>query len=208
MFLMGIIIFLVAVNMLMLDVIVFSRGITRVPQEALPDNQILLPTRSLRPTNASREECSPACKTYIDEKTANLSSPSKTSVVESAPVVASPKEFYIPLGTGSTKSPDWQDVLSAEAYIDTAGYPSIKEVTFEVFMHIPTANGRMYAKLFNVTDKHDVWFSEVFMEGNTVTRKEAKITLEPGKKQYRVMLKSTLRYDALLDNARIKIVTY
>ena len=95
----------------------------------------------------------------------------------------------------------------AQVYIDTALYDSIKRVTFEVFLRNPTGNGRTYAKLFNATDKHDVWFSEVYFEGGGLVRKEATITLEPGNKLYQVYLKSSLAYDVYVDNARIHIIT-
>ena len=94
-----------------------------------------------------------------------------------------------------------------ETEIDTALYPSISEVVFETYMSIPTANGVAYAKLFNVTDKHDVWFSEQSMETNVTTRKSSKIKLDQGKKLYRLMMKSTMGYESKLTNARIRIIT-
>ena len=69
--------------------------------------------------------------------------------------------------------PDYEDILSAEAYIDTGNYSSIKQAVVELFLRNPTGNGRIYAKLYNVTDKHDVWFSEVFTEGRTGGKKRS-----------------------------------
>jgi len=74
-------------------------------------------------------------------------------------------------------------------------------------MRIPTANGRVYAKLYNVTDKHDVWYSEVWVEGSTSYRAETtSINLSSGRKLYRVMMKSQMSNEVVLDLARLKIV--
>lgn len=115
------------------------------------------------------------------------------------------REVYIPLGTGTVLSSEWTGLPATDVTINTAHYPPIAQAYFEVFMHIPTGNGQMMAKLYNETDRHDVWFSEVAMTGSQIVRREVPVTLEPGNKRYRVMLKSTLRYDAVLDNARIRL---
>ena len=78
---------------------------------------------------------------------------------------------------------------------------------FEAFLRIPTGNGRAYAKLYNVTDKHDVWFSEVMVEGGNTQRVESKnIGLDAGRKIYRVTMKTAMGYEAVLESARLKII--
>jgi len=120
---------------------------------------------------------------------------------------SAPKEVYIPLGKGSTTSLSWQELVGVEAVIDLANYPQLKSVIFEASMRIPTANGKAYAKLYNVTDKHDVWGSEVWAEGPSGYRAEAKnLSLSSGRKVYRLMMKSTMGYEAILDSARLKIL--
>lgn len=116
------------------------------------------------------------------------------------------KEIYIPIGSGSTKSSVWQALTGVEVNIDTEKYGLIKESYFQASLRIPTANGEVHAKLVNETDKHDVWFSEVVHQGSTAGLKEAKITITPGVKLYRVYLKSTLEAEAVLDLARIKLI--
>ncbi len=153
--------------------------------------------------------CSNVCQSLIDRRldTFLATQSSKLDLPQPSILKNESKEFYIPLGVGMTRSNQYAELFGAEASIDSRNYATIKQVTFEVFLRNPTGNGRVYAKLFNVTDKHDVWFSEVFMEGDSVTKKEAKITIDPGNKLYRVMLQSTLGYDAYVDAARVKIVT-
>lgn len=116
------------------------------------------------------------------------------------------REIYIPLGAGSTQNVSWISLDGVEASIDTSKYSIIKEAYFQATLRIPTGNGKVSAKLVNITDKHDVWFSEVESEGSTAILKEAKITLTPGIKTYRVYMKSSLNYEAFVDFARIKLI--
>lgn len=188
---------LLTVNIVIVDLVVFFGRTARPSEIAATSVRVSAPP-------PSTEECSSSC----EDKISRLSRKVDTLGVAEPTVRNSSKEYYITLGSGSTKSSVWQDIAGAEAVIDTANQPAIKSVTFEVFLNIPTANGFVSAKLYNVTDKHDVWFSEVRSEGPVLTKKEAAITLEPGAKTYRVMGLSTLKYDANIENARIRIVTY
>lgn len=122
-------------------------------------------------------------------------------------MVVKQKEYILPIGSGSTHATEWQDIPGAEITIDSSNYKPIKKVIFEAYVSIPTSNGTAFVKLFNVTDKREVWFSEVSMETNATTRKEAPIQIEPGEKTYRVMMKTTMGYEAILHNARIRIIS-
>lgn len=188
---------LLTVNVAMLDLMVFSGRSTRPSEMAATTVRVTV-------TPTPDGTCSPSCEEKIDELSQKVD-----ALTIGSPGVSSPaREYYITLGSGTTKSNSWQELAGVEAVVDTANYPAIKSVTFEVYLKIPTANGKVYAKLYNVTDKHDVWFSEVSSEGPTLTKKEAAITLEQGVKTYRVMGLSTLKYDASIENARLRIVTY
>lgn len=186
---------LLTVNIVMLDLVVFLGRTTRPSEIGATSIHVAAPP-------VPTEECSSSCEAKIDALVKRLDELPVSEIAKKT------SEYYISLGSGSTKSSVWQDIGGAEAIIDTANYPSIKSVVFEVFLNIPTANGMVYAKLYNMTDKHDVWFSNVSSEGPTFTKKEATITLEPGAKTYRVMGLSSLKYDANIENARIRIVTY
>lgn len=188
---------LLTVNIVMLDFVIFFGRTARPSEIGATSIRVAAPP-------PLTEECSSSC----EDKISALSRKIEALGVEEPTVRNSSKEYYITLGSGFTKSNVWQDIAGAEAFIDTANHPEIKSVTFEVFLNIPTANGIVSAKLYNVTDKHDVWFSEVRSEGPVLTKKEATITLERGAKTYRVMGLSTLQYDANIENARIRIVTY
>lgn len=122
------------------------------------------------------------------------------------PVSSGVKEFFIHLGSGSNNTDDWADITGVEAYIDSTKYGRIKSVVFEAGIQIPTGNEVAYARLFNVTDKHPVWFSEVSLEGGTPKLLTSQpITLDPESKLYRVQMKTSLKFQANLTTARVKI---
>jgi hypothetical protein len=149
--------------------------------------------------------CPQAC---LDEMSVGSASVADEVVTPAAPVASMlVKEVYIPLGKGSTTSKTYTNLMGTEAVLDSNNFTQIKSMIFEASMRIPTANGKVYAKLYNVTDKHDVWFSEVSAEGDEGYRAEsAEISFDSGRKLYRVMMKSTMGYEAILDWARIKII--
>ncbi len=172
-----------------------------------------IPTSLGIPNDTCGVSCQKAIQialTSVDAKIATLST-LKTPTASKPAATSTPapavKEFFIPMGSGSTTKSDWEDVAGTDVYIDTANFPNIKQAYFEVSMHIPTKNGTMYARLYNVTDKHPVWSSDVSTIEDTSTFTTAKVTLDPGNNQYRVQMRTTLQYPSLLDNTRIKILT-
>ncbi len=183
----------IVANLLILDLSVFS-------------------PRTERGKTVQVSSCSPACLTAINQAVKDTSRPpaTPTTITIEKTVAGRPasvKEFFIPLGPGSTQNDQWEDITGAGAYIDTGSYANIQTVYFEVSMRIPTKNGTVYARLYDVTDKHPVWFSDVSTSSDTSTFVAAKIKLDQGNKQYRVQMKTTLKYPSTLDFARIKIIT-
>ncbi len=115
------------------------------------------------------------------------------------------REYIIPLGSGSSSAGDWNDIIGIEAYIDPSNYGVIRQMYFEASLSIPTGNGRIYARLRNVTDNIGLVESEIFHEGNGGLVSSGKIPVPAKTKLYRVQLKSTLEAAALIESARIKI---
>lgn len=137
-------------------------------------------------------------------------SPTSSQKLFNQPVNRStnPREYYIPLGSGSTNKTNWEDLIATETYIDPTGYPNYKEAYFISSLRNPTQNGLLEAQLYNVTDKHPVWGSNVILNGpQSQTISSGKITLDTGSKLYRVQIKSSLSYLVYLDNAKIRIIT-
>lgn len=118
------------------------------------------------------------------------------------------REYYIPLGTGQTVNDQYENVPGFQAYIDSTKYGDIQQVTFEVSLQIPTANGTVYAQLYNVTDQHPVWYSEVSSQGNSASIVISKpVQLGVGNKLYQVQMKTTMQYQSIANVARVHIIS-
>lgn len=172
-------------NLIFLDWVVFTQ---------IRESGILL--------NSLKEEVTPEV-TRTPSPTISLQ-PTTTKIEELKQ--KSLREAYIPIGSGSTTKDSWDALTGVEVAIDTQKTGNIKEAYFQAILRIPTGNGKISAKLFNVTDNHDVWFSEISNEGANGVLKEAKITLTQGSKLYRVYLKSSLQYEVIIDLAKLKLI--
>lgn len=199
-------------NLVALDMwVVQDKKVTDAEKNVTSDIQT--PIVQITPTDVGT--CPLSCVSQIQEATAsvNLALPKTTVVPTPSPTTTSVasfvREFYVPLGSGSNATDDWADVPGAQAYIDTTQYGSIKNVVFEASVSIPTGNQKAYVRLFNATDKHPVWFSDVSMEGGTGQLLISNsIALDSGNKLYKVQMKTSLKYTANLTQARVRITTY
>jgi hypothetical protein len=149
-------------------------------------------------------------------RSVSLSVITSTPISRSAPTaiptpqiqVSLVKEFFVPFGIGSNSSDDWQDVAGLSVTIDPQNYGSIKTVVFEATVRIPTGNETAYVRLYNITDKHPVWFSDVSLDGGSAKLLVSKpITLDSGNKTYQVQMKTSLKSPAFLDQSRLHITT-
>ena len=132
--------------------------------------------------------------------------PTPTPIVIVKEVIknTSVKDQFIPFGSGSNQTSDWADVSGLQATIDFGSYGNIKDARFEVSVNIPTANQTASVRLFNVTDKHPVWQSEVTTT-NSVYTVSQPIIYDKGVKTYQVQMKTQLQFLANLNLARIHI---
>ena len=206
-----IVVFFVIANLIYLDLRLLTTKDT--VNEIADSTQAPSPT----PTTLDVPVCSAQCEKEVAkavEEAKDLtevgigggSSIPETRVVQTN---SSIKEFYIPFGSGTTKSQQWEDIHGTDTTIDTSNYGSIKEIVFEASAQVPTGNGRVFIQLYNVTNKHPAWNSEVSTESNTsVLLKTSNVVLDPGNNTYRIQLKSSLGAPALLDFARVKIVIH
>lgn len=194
--------FLVLLNLAYIDWLLFiihksaplSPSVSPVDQKAPEENSI----------------CPQSCVSQIQEATSSYKLTTTAPAVTSTETKASArvKEFFIPFGSGSSSASDWQDIEGLQVYIDSTNYEGITRVTFEASLRIPTGNQTAYVRLFNKTDKHPVWFSEVSLTGGTAQLLTSEpITLDQGNKLYQVQMKTQLKYQAILDQARIHVIT-
>ena len=155
----------------------------------------LKPTSSVLPQPTTVPTASPAPTPFFTP--ALIAPPTQTTTV---------KEFFIPLGGGTTTSSTWITLFGLEAQVDSNSYASIKSVAFEASLRLPTGNGRLYARLINLSDNTPLEETEVYIEGSTGQRRERQFSLRSGNKVYGVQIRSTLGFEGILDMARIKIM--
>lgn len=155
-----------------------------------------LPDFSPSPTASATPEPSPIVKTET------VIQKESQTIVQTAQ-----KEIFIPIGTGSTKSNSWVDLPGLEVTIDTGKYSAIESVVFEASIWVQDGNGKMFAQLYNVGDKHPVWNSEISTNSpKAALTTSAKITLDGGARTYQVQAKTNLtEFAAHVENARLKI---
>jgi len=216
--LISVIAILIIFNLVYLDISEFRKANSEVQKEETSIVPSAITPYSA-PSSSSSQTCPNSCLAQIYQATTSskVTSPTITPTEIPTPTsvppassqtssVSSVKEFFIPFGSGTNSSGDWEDVGGLKVSIDTANYSSIKSAVFEASVRIPTGNQTAYVRLFNETDKHPVWLSDVSLEGGTPQLLLSKpITLDSGNKIYKVQMKTSLKYQAVLDQARIRI---
>ena len=82
----------------------------------------------------------------------------------------------------------------------------MKSVVFEASVYIPTGNQTASVQLFNVTQQHPVWFSEVDMSGGAPQFLVSRpIQLDSGNNLYQVQMQTQLQFPAQLTQSRLHI---
>ena len=187
-------------NLFIIDIALFWKNDSKPAEKQIAAK---IGSVKISPTTITQQACASDCKAEIQKAVAlAIIKPQSTSI-------SSVKEFFVTIGSGSSTSDTWSDISGAQSYIDSNAYTRIKTVTFEVSLHTPTGNQMAYARLYNVTDSHPVWNSEVNIEGGTPQLKiSSPITLGQGSKLYQVQMKTQLGSRTNLENAKVHIATY
>lgn len=116
------------------------------------------------------------------------------------------KEYFISFGSGSTSSTEWVDVGGLQTTLDLSSYGTIDKILFEASVAVPTANQSVSVRLFNKTDKHPVWNSEVSMNaGDSSYLVSNPIVYDSGAKTYQVQMRTQLGSQANLGQSRLHI---
>lgn len=202
---------LIIANLIYLNILAFRNKVIPIEEKkTAPSVDKVLE----KPTEIKAQVCPLSCIDLVNEATSSLKLTSEAATPTAIPTPANVseslvKEFFVPFGSGSSSAGDWEDIRGIQASVDSTNYPNIKSVTFEASVRIPTGNEIAYIRLFNVTDKHPVWDSEVSLEGGTPKLLVSKpITLGTGSKLYQVQMKTSLKFQAIFDQARLHIITY
>lgn len=208
------ILFLIFLNLIYLDFMIFRVSSVKTIEKII--------SAPLTPPNITQDDnfCSTACISKINDLAVSLNKPTLTPTLTPVPTKSQTnsnsssnssavKEYYVPFGSGSGNSFDWQDIAGLQASIDKSSYPNIKSAVFEVSLHVPTGNQTANVRLYNTTDGHPVWNSELAFNGNSssVFMTSQAISLDSGNKLYKVQMKTQLQYSAIIDQSRIHITT-
>jgi len=208
--------FLLFLNLIYLDILLIQ-GVgdkqTIIQRFENITNQVVDKTVATPNPNICPQSCVSQINQALGSNKPVVLSPTATPVPSKNPtsqtVVSQAKEYYVPFGSGSGSSVDWQDVPGLSASVDSNSYGSIKNVAFEASLHIPTGNETASVRLYNATDNHPVWNSEVDFNGNTnsLLLISPSISLDSGNKLYKVQIKTQLQFQAILDQSRLHIIT-
>lgn len=207
-------------NLAILDYSLHQRNTIPVSQIRTDSYTTSVPNQSAIPEQPGVVECTGDCLVKIDARIKEATSsikfvlppqnqpvPTTTNVVTQQTIInSSIKEVFIPFGSTTNATDDWVNTGLAVT-IDSTKYTSIKSVTFEAGIFIPTGNETAYVRLYNATDAHPVWFSDVSASGGTSQLViSPSITLDGGSKTYYVQMKTSLKFQANLTEARLHIV--
>ena len=175
------------INIILLDVVVFhnfvSATATTVP--VATQQRPVLPTST--PTTAAIISPNPTTTT--------------TTIINQT---TGAKEVFIPIGQGQVTATDWTTVPGAAVTIDSTKYTHIQHIVFEASIQSPN-NQLISVRLYDATDGHPVWYSDMSTSSTTQLITSQPIQLDSGTKLYEVQMKSQLQYPAILEQARLHI---
>lgn len=131
-----------------------------------------------------------------------------TSKPVAQPTANGKKVLYIPLVTeGKTVLTAWTDIVPSDFYFDLTNYSGAKEVRFETYLLAVNGSAKVYARLYDVTNKRGVDYSELYTANDTFTRLESGgISIWRGNNKYTVQLRSENGTEVQLKEAKLKII--
>lgn len=153
-----------------------------------------------------------ATKDYVNSAIAQIpeTSPStETVTVVKETTDSSKKTTIIPItATYSTQNLNWEDVPNSDFYLDLVNdYGEAASAYWEAFVYEQHGNGRVFARLFDVTHGIGVVGSDV--ETNSATSKleisAGNLGIWRGKNLYRVQIKSEKGFPVFFDSGRLKV---
>lgn len=131
----------------------------------------------------------------------------KTPILQQSSNNSGVREYYIPLGTGSNTSTTWANVAGTETTINFNNYQNIKDIHFEASIDTASSNQTVSVQLYNVTDNHPVWNSQVTTNGSTSQYLVSQpISYDGGHKIYQVQMQNQLQTPVNLLQARLRII--
>ena len=114
--------------------------------------------------------------------------------------------LYIPLGwTGTATTTDWSTITGQSIVLDPADYSGYSSMQLEVYLRDFQGNGKAYARILNSDDGTAVLPSEVTTTSYDYTWVTSSGFTLPGKKTYKLQLKSLTGYETGVQSARMRV---
>jgi hypothetical protein len=192
-------------NLVLIDVDYLSKKIVQKnnPSTLITPQNIPTPTQAIPSDTPCSSNCLSAINQAVSTSSSSLPVTDKTIKIQSRL-----QDSTISFGGGSSREGDWADLTGAAAYVDSTKYGVIKKVVFEAGTYIPNGNQQASVRLFNSTDKHPVWNSEVSLSGGTPqVLVSTPVNLDEGNKLYQVQVKTSLKDLVVVTNSNLKIST-
>jgi len=207
---------LIVINLLVLDFVwINQRKVELTPESSAaitPMTSFPTPTpNSLISQITPPEGCSEECSSYIDQKINETISGLPTPVSQKTIVPAQPtqssKVAYVTIGGSSlTNSTSWVDIPGTDFYFDLSDYPTATGVRWEISLRSYLAGNKVYARLYDVTNKRAVDYSELWSDsGISELKRSPDLSIWRYNNLYRVQGKSSAGCDAYLDSPRLRI---
>lgn len=158
-----------------------------------------------KPVNTNSEGIKTSTVPTISPTNIPVVTPTEPLSIAPTIIQSNIKEYFIPLGAGSGSTDDWANVDGLIANVDLGTFQNIKEISFEVSVNVPTANQIVWVRLYNKTDKHPVWNSEVNFNGAGGYVASQPLIYDKGERMYQVQIKTQLKYPANIAQSRLHI---
>lgn len=137
--------------------------------------------------------------TQTTQTSTSVTTPSTTAVA-----VSPPREFILPLGSGSTDNRDWTPITAASVEFNPAKYQPLRKVRFEAAGSI--ISGEVHVLLTDITHNITYYNAElVFNSSTPAWQRSAPITLANSPSQLQVQILSTNGEMAILNDSRLVV---
>lgn len=159
-----------------------------------------------------KESCDEECKKIIQEEVKKAISSSSAPVKKEIVTVSPEKKIqtsYISLGDSySTTSTSWVDVPGAEVSFDLANdYSKDTKVAWEASLSVANANGTVYARIFDSTNKIAVDGSDISVSDSASYKRVSSgyLNLWAGRNVYKVQIRSLNSFEVFYSGGKMRI---
>jgi len=160
----------------------------------------LIASSTSHPTPQNKTEQKPIPSPVITQILTPTILPTPTSTQAFA------KDYYIQLGSGMNNTNTWTSVPGAQAVVDLGNYQGISQVLFEASINMPNASQMVYIRLWDASDQHEVWYSDLSTNNPTAYLISQPLAYDTGPKLYQVQMMSQLPAPVNLVSSQIHIV--